>query len=45
VAPEAFAEFEAMVKEKRAITMNEIAGYLDMGQGPLVHDFLQFHKY
>jgi predicted transcriptional regulator len=48
VTPEAIAEFKAMVKDKRPITVNELAAYLDMSHGPayhIVHDFLQFHKY
>jgi hypothetical protein len=48
VTPEAIAEVEAIVKENRRVTVNEIAAHLDMSYGPahhIVHDILQFHTY
>jgi phosphoribosylaminoimidazole carboxylase (NCAIR synthetase) len=48
VTPEAIATVEAIVKENRHITVNEIATHLDVIHGSahhIVHDFLQFHKY
>ena len=47
VIPEAIAAGEAIVKENRSVTVNEIAAHLDMGHGSahhIVHDVLQFHK-
>jgi hypothetical protein len=48
VTPEAIAAVEAIVKENRRVTVNEIAAQLDMSHGSvnhIVHDVLQFHKY
>ena len=45
VTPEAIAAVEAIVKENRRVTVNEIAAYLDMSHGSahhVVHDVLQF---
>jgi len=47
VTPEGIAAFEAIVKENRRVTVNEIAAHLDMSHGSahhIVHDVLQFHK-
>ena len=47
VTPEAIAAVEAIVKEYRRVTVNEIAAHLDMSHGSahhIVHDVLQFHK-
>ena len=47
VTPEAIAAVEAIVKENRFVTVNEIAARLDMSHGSahhIVHDVLQFHK-
>jgi len=47
VTPEATAAVEAIVKENRRVTVNEIAAHLDMSHGSahhIVHDILQFHK-
>jgi len=47
VTPEAYAAVEAIVKENRRVTVNEIAAHLDMSQGSahhIVRDVLQFHK-
>jgi len=47
VTPEAIAIVEAIVKENRRVTVNEIAAHLDMSHGSAhhkVHDVLQFHK-
>ena len=47
VTPEAIAVVEAIVKENRHITLNEIAAHLDMSHGSahrIVHYVLQFHK-
>ena len=47
MAPEAIAAVEAIVKENRRVTVNEIAAHLDMSHGSahhIVHDILQFHK-
>jgi len=47
VTPEAIAAVEAIVKENRRVTVNEIAAHLDMSHGSahhIVHDVLQFHK-
>ena len=44
VTPEAIAAVEAIVKENRRITVNEIVTYLDMSHGSaqhIVHDVLQ----
>jgi hypothetical protein len=48
VTPEANAAVEAIVKENRCVTVNEIAAHPDMSHGSahyIVHDVLQFHKY
>jgi hypothetical protein len=48
VTPEAIAAVEAIVKENRRVTVNEMAARLDMSHGSahhIVYDFLQFHKY
>ena len=47
VTPEAIAAAEAIVKENRRVTVNEIAAHLDMNHGSahhIVHDVLQFRK-
>ena len=47
VTPEAIAEVEAIVKENRRVTVNEIAAHMDMSHGSahhIFHDVLQFHK-
>jgi len=47
VTPEAIAVAEAIVKENRRVTVNEIAAHLDISHGSvhhIVHDVLQFHK-
>jgi hypothetical protein len=47
VTPEAIAAVEAIVKENRHITMQEIAARLDISHGSghhIVHNVLQFHK-
>jgi len=47
VTPEAIAAVEAIVKENRRVTMNEIAAHLDMCHGSAHHiarDVLQLHK-
>jgi hypothetical protein len=47
VTPGAIAAVEAIVKENRSVTVNEIAAHLDMSQGSahcIIHDVLQFHK-
>jgi len=47
VTPETIAAVEAIVKENRLITVNEIAARVDMSHGSahhIVHDVLQFHK-
>jgi len=47
VTPEAIAAVEAIMKENRSITVNEIATHLDMIRVSalhIVHDVLQFHK-
>jgi len=47
VTPEATAAVEAIVKENRRVTVNEMATHLDMSHGSahhIVHDMLQFHK-
>ena len=47
LTPEAIAAVEAIVKENRPVTVNEIAAHLDMSHGPahhIVHDVRQFHK-
>jgi len=41
VTPEAIAAFEAIVKENRRVTVNEIAAHLDMRHGSahhIIHD-------
>jgi predicted transcriptional regulator len=48
VTPEAIAAVEAIVKENRRLTVNEIAAHLDMSHASahhIVHDVLYFHKY
>jgi predicted transcriptional regulator len=48
VTPENTATVEAIVKENRRITVNEVASHLGMSHGSahhIVHDVLQFHKY
>ena len=45
--PETIAAVEAIVKENRRVTVNEIATHLEMSHGSaphIVHDVLQFHK-
>jgi histone-lysine N-methyltransferase SETMAR len=47
VTPEATAAVEAIVKDNRHVTVNEIATHLDISRGSahhIVHDVLQFHK-
>jgi len=47
VTSEAIAAVEAIVKENRRLTVNEIAAHLNMSHGSahhIVHDVLQFHK-
>ena len=47
MTPEAIAAVEAIMKENRRVTVNEIAAHLDMSHGSahhIVHDVLQFHK-
>jgi len=47
VKPEVIVQVEAIVKENRRVTMNEIATHLDMSHGSahyIVHDVLHFHK-
>jgi hypothetical protein len=47
VTPEAIAAVDAVVKENRRLTVNEIAAHMDMNHGSahrIVHDVLQFHK-
>jgi len=47
VTLETIAVVEAIVKENRRVTVNEIAARLDMSHGSahhIVHDVLQFHK-
>ena len=44
VTPEAVAAVEAILKENRRVTVNEIAAHLDMSHGSahhIVYDFLQ----
>jgi len=44
VTPEGIAAVEAIVKENRRVTVNEIAAYLDMSRGSaqrIVRDVLQ----
>jgi len=44
---EAIAAVEAIVKENRHLTVNEIAAHMDKSNGSahhIVHDILQFHK-
>jgi hypothetical protein len=48
VTPEVTAAVEAIVKENRCVTVNEIAARLYMSRRSahhIVHDFLEFHKY
>ena len=47
VTPEATAAVEAIVKENRRVTVNEIAAHRDMSHGSahhIIRDVLQFHK-
>jgi len=47
VTPEGIAAVEAIVKENRRVTVNEIAAHLDMSHGSahhIIHDVMQFHK-
>jgi len=47
VTPEAIAAVEAIVKENRRVTVNEIAAHMDMSHGSahhIIHDVVQFHK-
>ena len=47
VTSEAIAAVEAIVKENRRVTVNEIAAHMNMSHGSahhIVHDVLQFHK-
>ena len=47
VTPEANAAVEAIVKENRRVTVNEIAAQMDMSHGSahhIVQDVLQFHN-
>jgi len=47
VTPEGIAAVEAIMKENRHVTVNEIAAHLDMSHGSahhIVRDVLQFHK-
>jgi DNA-binding IclR family transcriptional regulator len=48
VTPEGTAAVEAIVRENRRVTVNEIAAHLDMSHGSarrIVCDVLQFYKY
>jgi predicted transcriptional regulator len=48
VTPEAIAAVEAVMKENRRVTVNEIAAHLDISHGSahrIVYDFLQFYKH
>jgi DNA-binding IclR family transcriptional regulator len=48
VTPEAIAAVEAIVKENRRVTVDEIAAHLGMSHGSahrIIHDVVQFHKY
>ena len=48
VTPEAIAAVEAIMKENRRITVNEIAAHLDMSHGSahhIVHDKKKFKKF
>jgi predicted transcriptional regulator len=48
VTPEVIAAVEAMMKENRRVTVNEIATHLDMSHGSahrIVCDFLLLYKY
>jgi DNA-binding IclR family transcriptional regulator len=48
VTPEAVAAVEAIMKENRRVTANEIAAHLGMSHGSahhIVRDVLQLHKY
>ena len=47
MTPEGIAAVEAIVKENRSVTVNEMAAHLDVSHGSahhIVHDVLQFHK-
>jgi hypothetical protein len=47
VTPEAIAAVEAIVKENRRVTVNEIAAHMDISHGlphHIVHDVPQFRK-
>jgi hypothetical protein len=48
VTPETIVPAEAIVKENRRVTVNDIAALLDISHGSahhIVHDVLQFLKY
>jgi hypothetical protein len=48
VTPQATAAVEAIVKDNRRVTVNEIAAHLCMSHGSahhILHDVMQFHKY
>jgi predicted transcriptional regulator len=48
VTPEGIAAVEAIVKENRRVTVNEIAAHLDISHGSahrIVCDVLQLYKY
>ena len=47
VTPEGIAAVEAIMKENRRVTVNEIAAHLDISNGSAhhtVHDVLKFHE-
>ena len=47
VTPESIAAVQAIMKENRSVTVNEVAAHLDMSHGSahhIVHDVLQLHK-
>jgi hypothetical protein len=48
VTTEVIAAVEAIVKENRRVTVNEVTAHLDMSYGSahhIVRDVLHFHKY
>ena len=48
MTPEDIAAVEAIVKENRRVTVNEIVAHLDMSHGSaqhIVHDVLQIKKH
>ena len=48
VTPEDIAAVEAIMRENRRVTVNEIVAHLDMSHGSaqhIVHDVLQIKKY